>query len=326
MAYPYDDRYREHRGERPHGREDRGLIERAGDEVRSWFGDDDAERRRRLDEERHRHERVADSRWDQGDDRYRQERWRTEADRPQSDRSRNDYERSDARSYTDTGYGVPSAGYGVPYAGGRQTNDERWRGNDEARDFGSDRARADRSWGPATWSQGDRWRREAGSHGEHWSARGSNWGAWPREQGMSSSSRPHGGSRGFYEDERGHLHQFPHTPESSFSGRGPKGYRRSDERIREDICERLTEDWQVDASEIEIVVNNGEVTLTGAVGSRHEKRKAEDLAEAVTGVHEVHNSIRVGSGDQQRDYERPRATGMSNDPTTPTSIAPGTRK
>ena len=30
----------------------RGPVERAGDEVRSWFGDDEAARRRRLDEAR----------------------------------------------------------------------------------------------------------------------------------------------------------------------------------------------------------------------------------------------------------------------------------
>jgi hypothetical protein len=32
------------------GRDDRGFFERAGDEIASWFGDDDAERRRRQDE------------------------------------------------------------------------------------------------------------------------------------------------------------------------------------------------------------------------------------------------------------------------------------
>ncbi|WP_419825917.1 DUF2171 domain-containing protein [Sphingomonas sp.] len=43
---------------------DRGFFERAGDEVRSWFGDDEAERRRRYDEredERSDRERYASS-------------------------------------------------------------------------------------------------------------------------------------------------------------------------------------------------------------------------------------------------------------------------
>ena len=52
MAY---DRHDTRRGRYPDPRErgqheDRGFFERAGDEIASWFGDDDAERRRRHDE------------------------------------------------------------------------------------------------------------------------------------------------------------------------------------------------------------------------------------------------------------------------------------
>ncbi len=76
-------------------------------------------------------------------------------------------------------------------------------------------------------------------------------------------------------------------------GRGPKNYRRSDERIREDINDRLTEhDW-LDASDVEVSVTAGEVTLTGAVESRHAKRLAEDIAESVVGVTNVQNNLRV---------------------------------
>ena len=47
-------RYSEQNYERDRGdSEERGFIERAGDQVRSWFGDEEAERRRRLDERRH---------------------------------------------------------------------------------------------------------------------------------------------------------------------------------------------------------------------------------------------------------------------------------
>ncbi len=77
------------------------------------------------------------------------------------------------------------------------------------------------------------------------------------------------------------------------SGRGPKGYQRSDERIREDICERLTHHSGVDASEIDIQVKNGEVTLTGTVERREEKRMAEDAVESVSGVKDVHNQLRA---------------------------------
>ena len=78
-------------------------------------------------------------------------------------------------------------------------------------------------------------------------------------------------------------------------GKGPKGYSRSDERIKQDVSDQLADDMFVDASEIEITVNQGEVTLTGRVQERSEKRRAEDLVEAISGVKHVENRIRVGS-------------------------------
>jgi osmotically-inducible protein OsmY len=77
-----------------------------------------------------------------------------------------------------------------------------------------------------------------------------------------------------------------------YAGCGPRGYRRSDERIREDVNERLTDDGYVDASDIEVGVDNGVVTLTGFVASRAEKRRAEDVAESVSGVTDVSNQLR----------------------------------
>lgn len=78
-------------------------------------------------------------------------------------------------------------------------------------------------------------------------------------------------------------------------GRGPKTYVRSDERIREDVNDRLTEDVWVDASEIEVAVAEGEVTLSGTVHDRSTKRRAEDCADAVTGVKHVQNNLRYTS-------------------------------
>jgi len=78
-----------------------------------------------------------------------------------------------------------------------------------------------------------------------------------------------------------------------YSGRGPKGWKRSDERIREDVSERLADHPEIDASEIEVNVNNGEVILTGTIEDRRTKRLAEDIAESVSGVGEVHNQLRV---------------------------------
>ena len=76
-------------------------------------------------------------------------------------------------------------------------------------------------------------------------------------------------------------------------GRGPKGYRRSDERIKEDVNDRLGDDYYLDASDVEVAVENTEVTLTGTVKSRSDKRRAEDIAESVSGVTNVENRLRV---------------------------------
>jgi hypothetical protein len=81
-----------------------------------------------------------------------------------------------------------------------------------------------------------------------------------------------------------------------FAGRGPKGYRRSDERIREDVNDRLTWNAELDASEIEVQVIQGEVTLTGVVEDRRAKRLAEDLVEDVFGVDDVHNQLKIRRG------------------------------
>ncbi len=75
-------------------------------------------------------------------------------------------------------------------------------------------------------------------------------------------------------------------------GRGPKNYQRSDDRIREDICERLMQGW-MNAESVDVQVRGGEVTLLGTVDSRAEKRAIEDVAEGVLGVGEVHNQLRV---------------------------------
>jgi hypothetical protein len=62
------------------------------------------------------------------------------------------------------------------------------------------------------------------------------------------------------------------------AGRGPRGYTRSDERIREDVCDRLCEHGFVDASDVEVRV---------------------DLAEQISGVCPLHNELRVNDGGQE---------------------------
>ena len=58
------------------------------------------------------------------------------------------------------------------------------------------------------------------------------------------------------------------------------------------------DDDDIDATEIIVEVKAGEVTLTGTVNSRHEKRAAEDAAEQTPGVREVQNHLRVQPQDQ----------------------------
>lgn len=81
----------------------------------------------------------------------------------------------------------------------------------------------------------------------------------------------------------------------SFAGKGPKGYKRSDERIREDVSECLEADHHIDASEVEVQVKEGVVTLTGTVDSRFAKRHAEEIIENLRGVKDVTNQIQVQS-------------------------------
>jgi hypothetical protein len=78
-----------------------------------------------------------------------------------------------------------------------------------------------------------------------------------------------------------------------FAGRGPKGYKRTDERVHEDVCDRLSQDDEVDASDISVRVENGEVTLEGSTETRRQKHRAEEIAADVSGVSDVHNNVRV---------------------------------
>ena len=76
-------------------------------------------------------------------------------------------------------------------------------------------------------------------------------------------------------------------------GKGPKNWTRSDERIKEDICEELSYNPYVDASDIELTVQNGVVYLKGWVNSREEKKEAEKCAEGILGVRDLQNELHM---------------------------------
>lgn len=157
-----------------------------------------------------------------------------------------------------------------------------------------------REGSPLGW-RGDRWpnRNDYRYAGEtilgraDWGDRESDYehgfGAFRREAGWRGGASwdvPPG-----YEGPRVMRRQEPLWP--NHVGRGPRNYRRTDERIHEDVCERLTEDSRVDAFDIEVRVKDGEVTLAGNVTSREQKRRAEDVAALATGVRDVINELRV---------------------------------
>ncbi|MBY0546059.1 MAG: BON domain-containing protein [Candidatus Obscuribacterales bacterium] len=108
------------------------------------------------------------------------------------------------------------------------------------------------------------------------------------------------GGRMQSEAERYHGTEHPYSGSfggrtgETFFGKGPRNYKRTDERIKEEICEKLTFNPDVDATEIDLTVEKGEVTLTGMVHNKREKRHAEEIAEDVFGVENVHNNLRIG--------------------------------
>lgn len=81
----------------------------------------------------------------------------------------------------------------------------------------------------------------------------------------------------------------------SHRGRGPKGYKRSDERILEDVHQHLTDDHWLDASDIEVSVSGGDVSLSGQVSNRDDKHRAERIVETLPGVQHVQNNLRLRS-------------------------------
>lgn len=87
----------------------------------------------------------------------------------------------------------------------------------------------------------------------------------------------------------------PYTNGYNFNnkGKGPKNYKRSDARICEDICEKLSESPYINAENIEVTVENGTVFLSGAVDSKRAKLFVQDIADGTNGVYEIINRIEI---------------------------------
>ena len=214
--------------------DDRGFFDRAEDEVRSWFGDDDAEQRRSRDH-------MADH--------FRG------YDGPDADRYRRNFDVGDEadrrarEGYSSGRFFYEGRNYGSPRDASRRSSGMEYRGED--RDTG----------GTAGGPMGGR--------------------------GMGRGYRSGRGMGALHSD----------AGRTSHAGRGPSGYTRSTDRITEDVNEALLDDHDVDATHIQVSVEDGEVTLEGTVTSRDQKRRAEDVAEHCRGVRDIHNRLRVVSAD-----------------------------
>ncbi len=103
------------------------------------------------------------------------------------------------------------------------------------------------------------------------------------------------GTPGWGNSERWESHASPQggPARGGHRGKGPKNFTRTDERIREAVSEALEIHDDLDASDIEVSVKAGEVTLSGSVEDRHAKRLAEDITASVSGVRDVQNLIKI---------------------------------
>lgn len=233
----------------------------------------------------------------------REQHWNpSEGSYRMSDRDRGEYDQSYGSSGSQYGYDEQSRG--ESYGGGQE--DFRSYG-----DYGSGRSRqgTGHSGGQGSYGSSDRERSGYG-RGDHESERGygrseRNYGepqGYYGQGGRYSADDPNQQRGGRYGSQgSGFSGQFGSQESGSHRGKGPKGYKRSDERITEDINEKFSDDDHLDASNIEVSVESGEVTLSGEVTQRHAKRRAEDLAEDCSGVKQVQNNIKVKSSGEESD-------------------------
>jgi len=184
----------------------------------------------------------------------------------------------------------------------------RWEGPSDDRAYGTYRT-DDRDFHDRDFT--DRYRHDRIAHNpEDWGLQ-----QLPRDGGL-----PVWGPR-----ERGGYWRHYETTRPQYAGRGPKGYKRPDARIHEEICDRMTDDAGLDASEIVVEVNDGEVTLSGSIMSRDQKRRAEDVAAQTSGVRDVTNQLRVTANWNGHDWpaDSSRAAGPGNTSSQPVSEAVG---
>lgn len=212
------------------------------------------------------------------------------------------------------GSGGGGGDYGEDVGGPYSDNDRGFSGS-----YGNQRGPGDWGRGGASGSQygtNDRGlgrnypSTESGFGGGYRNDRGSS-GRYQGDQssyGQASAGNERGGY-GAYGNNSGLSRQGESSsrPES----RGPKNYRRSDERIREEVCDRLMQGG-LNAEDVDVQVKDGQVTLSGNVDSRQDKRTIEDLAEEILGVKEVQNQLRVQKSGLGSKSEKSSTASLSS--------------
>jgi osmotically-inducible protein OsmY len=335
MSTRYDDRDEE-RGRRNYGRRSGQDYDRSyGQSSQSGFGSAfDDEGQRYAGESRWRGQYGTGRNLYRGGGDYQSRDWGSEGwqdDREYSSERDRTYGGAGGRGgYSGGGYGGTSYGdeYGSSYGAGSERGEARYRDTSGSRSQRS------------TYAGGYRSGESYGERGRGYSdyGRGGYAGEYGRRgYGQERRYEDRGGyeGRGGYGEgeDRGWWDRFSDTVASWFGdeeaerrrrmerpyrGRGPKGYRRSDERIKEDINDRLSEGY-LDATEIEVTVTSAEVVLSGTVDSRADKRRAEAIAENVSGVMNVENRLRVKDRQQfGTGYGTSQGLGMSSTGTTDT--------
>jgi hypothetical protein len=175
--------------------------------------------------------------------------------------------------------------------------------------YGGDPAGMFGGWGIPSGSELGGYGMNAPNRGgpQNWS--GSNWG----NQGGTHWGESHSGRFAGSESFGGGMR-----------GRTPKGYTRSDDRIKDDVCEQLYRTPDIDVSEVTVEARNGTVTLEGTVPDRRMKHRIEDLCEQCIGVQDVENRIRVQRQDGGSGSRFASSSSSSDEDRTMSSSGSGT--
>ncbi len=205
------------------------------------------------------------------------------------------------------GEGTRTRNWGERNWGQRQGG--RW---GQGRDFGTEGYNRDFGYRGHHGYEGRNRREEYGPgyYGESYTSQGAGYGSGYGE-GFERSGGPSSPDYGYgygYGNQPSHGWQGQNwRNRGRFSGMGPENYHRSDDRVREDINDRLTENPEIDASHINVQVSNGDVTLTGDVDDRWMKRMAEDVTDSVSGVKNVRNELKTGHAEHRNQAQQRQA-------------------